>query len=301
MIILACGREMTHAWSVVVHLWLRSGSTLVQVGRDGRLFFRGDDMVRQSAGLLVRELRIIETADTINAVRAARRPLGIRLIFAPPPNSATIYPDLLPPWARNLGRLTEYDGLLAALAARGVQTVDLRPPLRAARAKGAVFFEHDTHWSPRGALAGFNAIVAAVRLNFWQFDPAVALASPTQRIGGDLARMLGVADATMEQTEELTLPSGQSESFRGVTMETFLSTPKRPGGLTVLVLGDSFTPEFSLMVNANTARFAWTHHEWCGFDWKWVERFHPDQVWWMPTERYALCVPGSRPKGMPAT
>ena len=46
-------------------------------------------------------------------------------------------------------------------------------------------------------------------------------------------------------------------------------------------------------------RFAWTHHQFCAFDWKWIDQFHPDEVWWMPTERYIVCTPGLHPKDMP--
>ena len=34
-----------------------------------------------------------------------------------------------------------------------------------------------------------------------------------------------------------------------------------------------------------------------GFDWKWVDQFHPDEVWFMPTERYAFCT--AKPAGIP--
>ena len=33
--------------------------------------------------------------------------------------------------------------------------------MSAARSSGGAYYLHDTHWTPRGALAGFNAIVEA--------------------------------------------------------------------------------------------------------------------------------------------
>jgi hypothetical protein len=53
------------------------------------------------------------------------------------------------------------------------------------------------------------------------------------------------------------------------------------------------------MVVQHAGRFAWTHHLSCGFSWKWIEQFQPDEVWWMPTERFILCQPGARPLGFP--
>src|SRR6516162_1596522 len=39
---------------------LARGSSSVLVGRDGRLFYLGDEMVRQSAGLVLRDQRVAE-------------------------------------------------------------------------------------------------------------------------------------------------------------------------------------------------------------------------------------------------
>jgi alginate O-acetyltransferase complex protein AlgJ len=279
---------MIHAQGILAHLILQSGNALVQIGTHGRLFYKGDDMLRQSAGLLMREQRAIESAETINSIRTTLAKLGIRFIVASPPNSATIYPDQLPQWARNLGRRSEYDLMLDALASRGIKAIDLRPPLRAAKASGAVYLRHDTHWSALGAVVGFNTVANAAGHSGWQLDPTVVLA-PATRNGGDLARMLGIAQDVSEQSQTLTLTDDSAKLLAGPP---------------ILVLGDSFTSNenlFERMVVANGRRFAFTHHEWCGFDWTLIEQVHPDEVWWMPTERYLLCNAGVRPKGMPGT
>lgn len=294
--------EMIRAWSVVSHLWLRSGNESAQVGYDGWLFYRSDNLVRQSAGLLVRQSRVIETADIIRSTHANLAARGIKFIFASPPNSATIYPDKLPEWGRNSGRQTEYGMLLEALAARGVPAVDLRPPLRAARAGGAVFYPHDTHWSPRGYVAAYNAIVASTGHGEMQHDLNVVLSPPHQRYGGDLARMLGIQNDVTQEVQELVLPTPKTEWLDAQPRPTFLSTPEQPDGPTILVLGDSFTwARFPPLVTAKGRRFGWTRHARCSFEWKWIEELHPDEVWWMPTERFLLCNPGSRPAGMPTT
>jgi hypothetical protein len=28
-----------------------------------------------------------------------------------------------------------------------------------------------------------------------------------------------------------------------------------------------------------------------------IERFHPDEIWWMPNERILICDPGAEPIG----
>src|SRR6185437_10850488 len=90
-------------------------------------------------------------------------------------------------WARNPGRKTEYDLFLSDLAERGVKAVDLRPALKAARSQGKVYLRHDSHWTPRGAIAGYNAVIEADGHPDWRVDPATALGPPTLVKGGDLA------------------------------------------------------------------------------------------------------------------
>ena len=108
----------------------------VLVGRDGQMYAEQNDAVRQSAGLIMRDRSVRRTAEYLAAKRDALAQRGIRFLVASPPNTATIYPEELPSWARNEGKTTEYDLLLAELSKRGVRAIDLRPVLRAARAEG---------------------------------------------------------------------------------------------------------------------------------------------------------------------
>ena len=49
------------------------------------------------------------------------------------------------------------------------------------------------------------------------------------------------------------------------------------------------------MLLQHAGRVVWLEHQHCGFDWGAIDRFHPDEVWWMPTERFLVCDPGARP------
>ena len=187
------------------------GNDLVLIGRKGRLFYLGDDAVRQSAGLVVRDQRVSDTAAMLKRINAALAARGIRFIVAIPPNGATIYQDFLPAWAQNRGRRTEYDLLFDELAASGVTVVDLRPPVEAARAQGPVFYMYDTHWTYRGALAGFNAVVEADSHPDWRIDPKSALGPMTTREGAtgdgtDLVRLLGIEGGVTDRVEMSILP-----------------------------------------------------------------------------------------------
>jgi alginate O-acetyltransferase complex protein AlgJ len=160
---------------------------------------------------------------------------------------------------------------------------------------------NDTHWTFRGALAGFNALVEADSHPDWRIDPASALSQLTTRNGGDLARMLGFEDSATETVDNFTLPPVKRDSLAatahdyGASRYDYVATSGHPGP-TIMVLGDSFTQDFfSPMLVPHIGRELSLHNLRCAFDWRMIDHFHPDEVWWMPTERLLLCNLGSTP------
>jgi alginate O-acetyltransferase complex protein AlgJ len=275
------------------------GNDTVLIGRDGRMFYLGEETVRQSAGLLVRDQRVACATDMLVHMNQELQARSIRFLVAPPPNGATIYQDDLPHWAQNPGKPTEYDLLLANLAAKGVPAVDLRPAVKKARNQGPVFYMHDTHWTFRGALAAYNAIAEADSHPEWRIEPGFALGPMNLRKGGDLARMFGVGDAVSEFAEELTLPQGKKVLQSSDPFGDFTETSEKAGP-TILILGDSFTGGYlPAMILQHAHRVIWMDHKSCGFDWSEVETYHPDEVWWMPNERFLVCKAGLKPMGLP--
>jgi alginate O-acetyltransferase complex protein AlgJ len=289
------------AYGLIMNRALKNaGNPLVLMGSDGWMFLRANGMVQQSAGLVRHDDQIAAVADLLATIRELLAVRGIRLLVASPPNSATIYWDRLPLWAQSRGQRTEYDVLLDDLAERGVAHVDLRPPLFAAKASGKVYWEHDTHWTPYGELAAFNAIAQADSHPDWMLNAASVLSPPTQITGGDLARILGVEADVTEASQALALPAAERELFGTELYGPYLATNGRSGP-SIMVIGDSFTVDlFVRMLLQHTGHVVWLHHQSCQFDWKWIERFHPDEVWWMPTERLIPCQIGNRPAGLPA-
>ena len=53
-------------------------------GRDGWMFYRNDDMVLQSAGLVRRDERVVATADLLAAMKNELSASGIKLLVALP-------------------------------------------------------------------------------------------------------------------------------------------------------------------------------------------------------------------------
>lgn len=276
------------------------GGANVLIGRDGRMFYLGDEMVRQSAGLVLRDERVSEAVGFLAEMAGELKSRGKRFLVAIPPNASTIYQDDLPDWAQKGDRQTEYDLLLRGLAGRGVETVDLRPPVAAVRSAGEAYYRRDTHWTWRAALAAFDAIVEADGHPHWRLDPSVALGPPVPHKEPDLVRMSGVDDGKTDSEPTLSLPPrGQARMLSGGSAPAFALFTGEPGP-TVMVIGDSFTESyFPPMLAQHSGTVIWLHYRQCGFDWKWIEKFKPDEVWWTPTERALLCDRGKRPIGFP--
>ncbi len=282
---------MIRGYARLTQHWLHAGNALVLPGRDDWLFVRLNGMVEESAGALRHDRAMAHTADVLATLQQSLAQRGIALLAAPPPNSATIYPDKLPDWAANPGVPTDYDSLLASLAARGIKAVDLRPALALARKSGKVYLRHDTHWTGRGALIGFNAVAQAAGHPDWQLDPAKVLRRPFDMPGGDLGRMLGIAEDQTETTEELALPIPKVETISADAYPTYSKVAAHPGP-TIMVIGDSFTEaRYDTMVLQHAGRFVWVFNNFCNFDRAWIDRFQPDEVWWMVTERNLACWP----------
>ena len=66
---------------------LAFGNDSVLVGRGGRMFFLGEDTVRQSAGLLVRDQRVAEATDMLTRMNDELQARGIRFLVAMPPKA----------------------------------------------------------------------------------------------------------------------------------------------------------------------------------------------------------------------
>ena len=203
------------------------GNQLVLVGRHDRMFCLGEDAVRQSAGLVRRDSRVAESADFLAAMRDALAERGVRLLVASPPNAATIYQDDLPRWARSNGRTTEYDLFITDLAARGVKAVDLRPTFWTVRTTAPAYFPYETHWAPRAALAGFNAVAEEDGHREWRIDGDAALAPLTRRRGGELALMIGVSDFVAEPSQELALPPVPKVELTSGAFASYVATSDR--------------------------------------------------------------------------
>jgi hypothetical protein len=270
----------------------------VVYGRDKFMFFNGDAMMQQSMGLFLREADIGKFADKAAALQARLRGKNIQFLATVAPNSASIMRAELPAWASAPPSVTEYDLMMRALAARNVPALDLRPPLLAANAIRPMYRPGDTHWNKLGALVAYNAVVETLRRPDWKIDPGRVFLGYEAIPGGDLARMLGVSADVIDLDTVIDLAPYAPAPLKTAATDTGRErgghvTSTGHSGPTVLVLGDSFTEHYwTAYFGLHAGRYAWFHHEHCGFDPARIEALHPDIVILAPTERLMFCWQG---------
>jgi alginate O-acetyltransferase complex protein AlgJ len=188
-----------HHWTKAVGFGVSPAANVV-IGRDGWLFFRGED-----GRALDRDYRgtVPYPADEPSLIAAEfkRRhdfvsALGIAYVVMIVPDKATIYPEYLPRWVTKVAPQTRLDRLYAALAAYPeIAVLDLRPALTAAKARERDYFKTDSHWNLVGATIGYETLAAVLKAKVPGFPGAPPERPPyvpgVDFYSGDLAQMIG--------------------------------------------------------------------------------------------------------------
>ena len=144
---------------------LQAPSPLVCIGRDGWLFFAGDNTVEDFLGrdlLSPGELRRCRNA--VSGRQAWLKQRGIAYLLVVVPNKSTIYPEYMPALLRAGHRPGKLDQLLADLRVHtDVPVLDLRPALLAAKSDHILYWPWDAHWNGYGHLLACQEILGALR------------------------------------------------------------------------------------------------------------------------------------------
>jgi len=175
----------------------------VMRANDGWFYWLGED--GHSLDRHFRQTLPFTQADVDNTVAelAHRRDWlaarGIAYVVMVVPEKFTIYPEHLPAWVTPANAPTPYDRVRDAVAKDGrVTLVDLRPALRADKARHRNYYMTDSHWNFNGAIVGYETLMAAVQAALGAKLPAIATAPrPSHTPGadfysGDLIQMLGL-------------------------------------------------------------------------------------------------------------
>ena len=204
-------------WNAIAQFELGiSPSSLVVIGKHPWLFYTGNDSMEQHRGLRpFSDGDLANWAEKLEQRRAWLAARGSHFLFVVAPDKQTIYPDAVPDRYGPTGR-TPLDQLMDYLSVHSkVDVLDLRPPVRAARAEGDVYNQTDSHWNDRGAYAGYVAIMN--RLRVWY--PAMQARTPESfqrhvvgRWDGDLTLLMGSLYDVVTETGEHWLPDPQTSA-----------------------------------------------------------------------------------------
>jgi hypothetical protein len=278
----------------------------VLIGRDGWLFFLGEDgksLDRDYRGVVPypanEPMKVAAELKRRSDYLAAR---GIAYVVMIVPDKHTIYPEYLPSWVTRVAGETRLDRLYSALRAYpDVNVLDIRPALVAAKARERVYFKTDSHWNYLGATVGYQALIEAVK-TLVPSVPAVPAELPPYVPGvdfysGDLTRMLGLPESLQEDDiAPLSKVLGdKSRRCAKVTDTPFpVGTPMpaaethvylcdRPQLPVALVYRDSMADLFIPQLSENFRRAVYVADR--RLDQKLVEREKPDVVIEQFTER----------------
>lgn len=270
-----------------------TSNSRVMLGADGWLFLAGDgvlDYERQSKPLT--EAEVTAWASEIGDRARWLDSLGIPYLFVVAPNKHRVYSDMLPADLAPSAEVTRADQVLGALAATpGVDCLDLRPVLLRARSAGRVFHKTDTHWNLLGSHFAAEAIAARLGVEF----PGAGRVPPfaeRDAVGGDLARMLGLARSRRERDivpdSTPAYLSGEDGEQIGWThldvvrrLDLVVNTAGKEGR--ALVLRDSFGEALLPWLSPcfGRSRWRWTYM----FDREEIKRERPDYVIQLLVER----------------
>ena len=190
-----------------------SPSSAVVRGQHGWLFYADDEsladytnerpMTPQELGQWRRSLE--RQNDWLNQREAA-------YLFTVAPDKHVMYPEEMPTSVSPVGSPRRMDQLFQALQGTGVQAIDLRAGLLAAKQVERIYHQTDTHWNDRGAFVAYQQIIGALAARV----PAVGMAWTREDFeakevathGLDLAGMIGLT-RVLRETDLRLIPTRQ--------------------------------------------------------------------------------------------
>lgn len=210
-----------------------TGTEQVIVGRDGYLFF-GETLDDYMGTDPMTDDEINAAADALAAMAAYADARGARFLFAAAPNKNTVCGAYMPTRYRPADGESNLDRLHAALDARGVPYLDLRPIL----AGEGLYHRRDTHWNGEGARLAYDAMLDA--LGIAHDDFAGAPSSRTTDFPGDLDALLTPKLTRYDENTVYTLPAFRYTSNYMTAMDMIISTAAEGGEGSVMLFRDSF-------------------------------------------------------------
>jgi alginate O-acetyltransferase complex protein AlgJ len=275
-----------------------SPTSSVIMGKHGWAFLHQDYMPESLAGAPFSESQLEQWLKVFQHTQRSMSSWNGKLLVVVAPNKATIYPENLPDAVRATIGTPRLDAFNARLRQEGIEVLDLRLPLKAAKQSGQLYAKRDTHWMGQGVLAAAESLakrVAEISGQQVAFDCSAFSLQP-QRHQGDLATMMALSIGGEEtiNVPVATVPIANPTSATpaqvsfgkfvfaqgAVTFEN-----KSVQGPRVLIFHDSFGQPLKTVVPHLFGRSTWIY--WTGSMYQQViDREKPDVVVYLTAERY---------------
>ena len=245
----ALRQELITLWARVEALFGQSAEDGVILGRDGWLFY-ADELADYTGAEPMTERELFSAARNLALMSEYAGSLGADFVFTIAPNKSSLYGEHMPDYSRT-GAPTDAERLADELARQGVKYTDLFSLFAAS--DETLYFEHDSHWTSRGAAMAADAINAALGA---ESDYASGYEHELRAHSGDLYEMLyPAAEDTETDAAPVNLPFTEPEGTRpdSITIET-----AGAGEGTLLMFRDSFGELLYPFMAASwgTARFS---------------------------------------------
>jgi hypothetical protein len=269
------------------HVLHTSASTTVIAGTHGWLFYADDggmDDYVQAQPFTGAELATWR--QTLERERDWLADRGAHFVFVIAPDKNMIYPEFMPGSLQRMRAASREDQLLAYMKLHStVDILDLRPGILSLKTSELLYHRYDTHWNDRGALIGYQEIVARLSRWFPQMQPLQRsdfLQNATIP-SGDRTTLLGLTDGGKPALPGLMPRRGWS----AITVEPKEPDPYGEDGTVVTELRGSHLPRAVMFRDSFSSRlipylsehFRRILYQWQNdFDPQLVEREQPDVV-----------------------
>jgi hypothetical protein len=268
------------------------------VGREGWLFLENDSnrymeqftgRVGPARGWEWRWRRLFR------ARRERMEKRGLPWLFSVSPVKEPIYPEMLPDGYVGIERRPVHR-LLDIAAEAGVTALYPEEALRAAKPRGPVFYQADTHWSPLGAFVAYREICA--QFERWGFELDLVEDADIDwqpHMGdGDLGRKLDPPVEGLSLFGNVREPHGDLRSDNGLLgtggMQVYESD--RRGAPRLLCFGTSYAGNTMEYFKESFSRAVWAHTN--SLVDELIAKERPDVVLTLCNERGLIFVPSDR-------
>ena len=160
-------RDSLIRWQANIRLnWLKtSPSAQVTLGKDGWLFYTGDDLLEYySHSKPFTEPELARWLALFEARSSWLKQRGISYVITIVPESHTMYPEFMPDDILRTGTQSRLDQLKNYCEAHSdIRILDLRPALLAEKLRQRIYHRTNTHWNGPGAFIGYREIINRLR------------------------------------------------------------------------------------------------------------------------------------------